>query len=391
MRKLLSVMLMVIFILSLAGCKTSSDTAQVKTGSEAETKAEEDTVVSEVSSDTTEVKTKTIVDHEGTEMEIPTEINRIVIVTWPISAQIPVYLGGAEKVVGISPQAMTAAENGLLGQIYPEILNASTKFYEGGTINVEELLLLEPDIVIGASGEAAESIRAAGIPVVAVSTSKWGGDVVATTEGWLDLFQQIFGESETANKVKEYMRKTEADISAKVASLSEEERKKVLFLFGYSDATMSTSSKNFYGQSWCDHIGAIHAGKDIEEGTSVEINMEQVYEWNPDVILITNFTTALPEDLYNNAIGNDDWSTVNAVKNKEVYKMPLGMYRAYTAGVDVPITLQWAAKSVYPQLFEDVDMKQVTKEYFRDCFSIELTDEQVEKIFNPPREASANY
>ncbi len=152
---------------------------------------------------------------------------------------------------------------------------------------------------------------------------------------------------------------------------------------------MTTSGKVFFGQSWCDHVGAINVGEGIETPGSAGINMEQVYEWNPDVILITNFTSAQPEDLYQNAIGSDDWSTVAAVKNKQVYKMPLGWYRSYTPGVDVGVTLQWMAKTVYPELFEDMDIKQVEKDYFKEYFSIELTDEQLEKMFNPPREASA--
>ncbi|MGN1332470.1 MAG: ABC transporter substrate-binding protein [Lachnospiraceae bacterium] len=390
MKKILSIILTIVLVLGIAGCGSSSDTTETgitkEAGVEAGTAAE---TSSETENETAVGETKVIVDHDGREVEIPAQINRIVVGTWPIAAQLSVYLGSAEKIVGVSPAAMAAAENGILGEIYPEFLRASTKFYEGENINVEELLLLNPDIVIGVSGEAADSLREAGIPVVGVSVSKWNYDVVTTTGEWLKLFDQIFGENKMAVDVQVYTEQVQADIAARVSGLSEEERKKVMLLFTYSDATMTTSSKVFFGQSWCDHAGAINVGEGIETPGSASINMEQVYEWNPDVILITNFTRAQPEDLYNNAIGNDDWSTVSAVKNKQVYKMPLGWYRSYTPGVDTAITLQWVAKSVYPELFEDIDIEQVTREYFSNYFSIELTDEQLEKMFNPPREASA--
>ncbi len=390
MKKILSIILTIVLVLGIAGCGSSSDTTGTRTtkeaGVEAGTAAE---TSSETENETAVGETKVIVDHDGREVEIPAQINRIVVGTWPIAAQLSVYLGSAEKIVGVSPAAMAAAENGILGEIYPEFLRASTKFYEGENINVEELLLLNPDIVIGVSGEAADSLREAGIPVVGVSVSKWNYDVVTTTGEWLKLFDQIFGENKMAADVQAYTEQVQADIAARVSGLSEEERKKVMLLFTYSDATMTTSGKVFFGQSWCDHTGAINVGEGIETPGSASINMEQVYEWNPDVILITNFTRAQPEDLYNNAIGNDDWSTVSAVKNKQVYKMPLGWYRSYTPGVDTAITLQWVAKSVYPELFEDIDIEQVTREYFGNYFSIELTDEQLEKMFNPPREASA--
>jgi len=367
MKKILALLLIGVMALGMFGC-----------GAKTEDKEKD-----------TEIKTRTIVDHEGTQMEVPTEINRIVVGTWPLAAQLAAYLGSAEKIVGVAPAVMNAAEHGVLGKLYPEFLNASTKFYEGGTINIEELLMLNPDIVIGVSGDTAKAVREAGIPAVSISVSQWGYDVVETTGQWLAMFDAIFGENEAAAKVQAYTEQVQADIAAKVASLSEEEKKRVMVLFTYSDVTMTTSSKVFFGQSWCDLSGAINVGEEIPSTGSAAINMEQVYTWNPDIIMITNFTAAQPEDLYNNTIGSDDWSTVKAVRNKEVYKMPLGFYRSYTPGVDTAITLQWFAKTVYPELFADVDLEQETKDYFKEYFGIEMTDDLIDMMFHPSSKASA--
>ena len=48
--------------------------------------------------------------------------------------------------------------------------------------------------------------------------------------------------------------------------------------------------------------------------------MEQIYEWDPDIIYITNFSPYQPEDLINNTIEGNDWSSVKAVKEGKVYK-----------------------------------------------------------------------
>ncbi|MBQ6885974.1 MAG: ABC transporter substrate-binding protein [Lachnospiraceae bacterium] len=406
MKKLVSMILTGVLVLSLTACgntNTASDAAESTTvgveesavteeSSETETTGEttaEETTAEEETESTESAATKTIVDHDGVEMEIPTEINRIVVNAWQLPAPLAVYLGGAEKIVGIAPASMVAAENSVLSDIYTEILNASTSFNQGGEINIEELLKLDPDIVIGVSGEQAQSIRDAGIPAVSFSVSQWDYDLIETNDEWIKLFDQIFGGSELSNNVAEYSKQVHAAIQEKVSTLAEEDKKKVMFLFTYSDSTMTTSGKSFFGQSWCDLIGAVNVGEEIETVGSASINMEQVYEWNPDVIIITNFTSAQPEDLYNNTIGSDDWSTVNAVKNGQVYKMPLGWYRSYTPGVDTPITLQWLAQTVYPELFGDVDIEQVAKDYFKDYYEIELTDEQMENMFNPSSEASA--
>ena len=154
---------------------------------------------------------------------------------------------------------------------------------------------------------------------------------------------------------------------------------------------MLTSGKQFFGQWWADAIGAVNVAQELEKDNSVAVNMEQVYAWNPSLIFVTNFTKFGPEDLYNNTVGTYDWSAVDAVKNHQVYKMPLGMYRSYTPGVDTPVTLLWLAKSAYPQLFNDIDLIAETKAYYQEVFGIALTDQQAESIFAPPAEAGTGF
>ena len=90
-------------------------------------------------------------------------------------------------------------------------------------------------------------------------------------------------------------------------------------------------------------------------------------------------------------MGNYDWSVVDAVQNQRVYKMPLGMYRSYTPGVDTPITLLWLAQTAYPELFDDIDITAETKAYYQEVFGIELTDEQANAIFSPAAEAGSGF
>ena len=322
-------------------------------------------------------------------MEIPTEINRVVVGNiLQLASVLTVYLGGTDKIVGMHPASMGAAESGLLSELYPEILDAKTDFINGSEINVEELLNLNPDIVIGVGAEQAQILRDAGIPAVTVSTSNWEYDVVETYDQWIALFDQIFGDSELSDRISAYSQEAYNMVQERVSSISEEDRKRVLVLYQYDEEAMLASGPNFFGQFWCDASGSINVAEEIVDGSSVTINMEQVYEWNPDVVILTNFSGTQPEDLYNYAVGNDDWSNVAAVKNKQVYKMPLGLYRTFTPGADTPVTLQWFAKTMYPELFEDINIEEVTKSYFKDYYNVELTDGQVENMYHPAREGA---
>ena len=235
--------------------------------------------------------------------------------------------------------------------------------YVGAEINIEELIKLDVDVVIynAANASMGELLAKAGIPGVAVSVNKWDYDAIETLKQWIALLSEMFPENDRVAQVEKYSQESYDLVQERVAGLSDEEKARIFFLFQYSDSTIATSGNHFFGQYWADAIGAVNVGAEVDKDNSITVNMEQVYAWNPEHILITNFTSALPEDLYNNTIGAYDWSAIDAVKNQNVDKMPLGMYRSYTCGVDTPVTLLWMAKTVYPDLFEDIDITEETK------------------------------
>ena len=50
--------------------------------------------------------------------------------------------------------------------------------------------------------------------------------------------------------------------------------------------------------------------------------------------------------------------------------------------------LLWMSKNNHPELFEDIDMTEELKSYYKRFYNVELTEENIEKIFNPSREAA---
>ncbi|MDY2792325.1 MAG: ABC transporter substrate-binding protein [Eubacteriales bacterium] len=339
--------------------------------------------------------TITITDHAGNEVTLPKEINRIVTTSiYPFASVVTMYLGSAEKLVGIHPVSYSAAVNSTLGKLSPEIANASTGFMTGSDLNIEELIKLKPDVVFYNAGNTQEKelCDQAGIPAVAISATKWDYDVIKTYDEWIALLSQTFPEQDKAQVVSDYSKEIYDMIQERVASLDDSERTRALFLFQYSDSAMITSGRHFFGQYWASAAGGINVAQDLEaDNSNATISMEQVYEWNPDVIYITNFTPTQPEDIYNNAIGGDDWSTVKAVQDGRVHKLPLGSYRTYTPGTDTPMTLLWMAKTMYPDLFADIDLEQQVKDYYQEIYGVELSDEDVAAMFTPSSAAAEGF
>ncbi len=377
LKKLAAVALGMAMVLGAAGC-----------GNSAAEDAEQNTETAESAES---AGTRTVVDDTGVEVEIPEKLDRIVISSiLPLPSVYCFFRGSSEGLVGIHPSSMAAAENSYLTTVYPEITELDTSFVENGEINIEQLMKLEPDVVFysATNTDEREMYDNAGIKAIGFSTTLSDYNCIETFANWVDLLGQIFGDSDRAQEVIEYGRSVEAQVLEKTATLSDEEKPKVLVLFNYGDGTITTSGSNFFGEYWIEAAGGINVAAELNG--QPEINMEQIYAWNPDMIFITNFSSVLPEDLYNNTIEGDDWSSVKAVQEGQVYKFPLGMYRWFPPSSDTPLALMWLAKTIQPELFADIDMDQEIKDYYVKYYNVELTDDDLQVIYNPAREAAGN-
>lgn len=353
--------------------------------------AKAEDVIETESGDTSAQETRTIIDHLGNEVTVPANIETIVTISiTPMPSVYCMFAGSAERLVGMSPSSKAAAENSILADIMPEIMDVSTDFMSGGEVNVEELIAMDPDVIFCSASQEKEynQLRAAGLNVVAVSVSQWGSDAVETFEGWVTLLGEVLGEEDKAAGIAEYGREVADMIGERVSTLDESEKLRVLFLYNYKDGVIRTSGNSHFGQYWADASGAVNVAEE-SDASSLEINMEQIYEWDPDMIYVSNFVPYLAEDFYNNeGYEGHDWSVVRAVQEENVYKCPLGVYRWYPPSSDTPLMLLWLAKTNYPELFEDIDLEEEMKEYYAEFFGIELTDEDIVKIFHPTREAA---
>lgn len=136
-------------------------------------------------------------------------------------------------------------------------------------------------------------------------------------------------------------------------------------------------------------VGAKNAAHELKaENANAVVTMESIYAWNPDIVLLTNFTPLQPNDLIEGRDAGRDWTSVKAVKDRRVYKMPLGLYRSFTPTADTPLTLLWLAKTIYPERFADIDLQAETEHFYRDVFGLSLTEAQIKTIYAPQARAS---
>lgn len=328
----------------------------------------------------------TVVDQNGMTVTFDEPIQRVVTTALPLPSVYAVTGAAISNIVGMHPGSESAIENSVMAAMYPELLGIPSGFIEGEDINIEELLKLSPDVVMywAEYMNQYEVMSNAGIKAVGVKT-QGDGDALVTLESWLEIMGTMFGTTGNTDEVIAYGNQMKDEIQAVVGDLPEEEKPRTLILFNHSSEDISVSGGNHYGQVWIGATGGVNVSSELS-GTPA-VNMEQIYQWNPDVIIISTFTETMPEDLINNTISGQDWSQVKAVQEGKVYKEPLGVYRWYPPSGDAPLMLKWMAQTQHPDLFT-YDMKTDIIDYYKQFYGYDLTDEQAEGILASNAEAA---
>ncbi|SDZ20841.1 ABC transporter substrate-binding protein [Tindallia californiensis] len=386
MKKSWSNILFLLLILALVtGCGRTGSGSENQSESELDLQNEQ---VEEVENDRGETSGRIIIDQLGREVEIPDEINRVVtdrILPFP-----SVYFlatGRDGDIVGMHPASKSAYEHSMLSVLAPGMQAAETGFASGEEINIEELLMLDPDLVFIRAESGLEGLyEEAGIRTVAIGTTGIAdGDVLKTINSWIEMLGEIYDLEDRAQGIIDYGLQVENEITEKVQDL--EEKPRAMMLFNHVEGKPLVSGANFFGNYWLTTTGAIDVAEEEITGRA-PVEMEQIYDWNPEIIYITNFTALQPEDFYNNEIQGQDWSQIHAVKNKRVYKIPMGIYRWFPPSGDAPLMLQWLAQHNQPDLF-DYDMEEEIRSYYAAYYDYELSQEEIHAILNPVREGAA--
>lgn len=336
-------------------------------------------------------ESRIIVDELQREVEINSTERVVMGSVLPYFSTWFVATNSTDEIVGIHPNSYNAAAHSILKDISPSIADAKTNFIENGEVNVEQLMTLEPDVFFEAAAQekTVNKLAETGITTVALDTNTTTLDPLDTFKRWLAITGDITGTTERPDEILAEAEANQQMINDtfEQAGVTDADKPRVFFLQYHNDGEISTAGTNMHGNRWLNATGGIDVAAEAGIDGIKAINMEQVYEMNPDIIFITNFTETQPEDLYNNVFEGQDWSEVKAVQDKKVYKMPLGIYRWYPPSGDAPLMLKWMAQKLHPELFT-YEIEAEIKDYYNRYYDYELTDEEVHSILNPSSEAA---
>lgn len=238
-----------------------------------------------------------VTDMHGREITLDAPATRIVALT-PSDCEILCAIGGGDALVGRGKYCD-----------YPESVTELPVVQSGAETNIEEILALEPQIVLmsdmSQTEEQAKLLEQNGVKVVISDANDIAGVYTA-----IRMIGTLMAKNDEAEALIADMQATFDEIAAK----SEKSDKTIYFEVSPLQWGLWTAGSGTFMDELATMCGVTNAFADISGWQS--ISEEQVIERNPDYIVsIAGMGDTAVEEI----LGRDGWGDISAVKNGSVY------------------------------------------------------------------------
>jgi iron complex transport system substrate-binding protein len=311
---------------------------------------------------------------------VPADVKRIVALHHH-TLDILLELGQGDKLVGVVDRW-----KGLIGDyiegVYPRLAELPTP---GGLteINVEAVAALNPDVVFFAHQlpeEFIKKLEAMGIPAIGISLYTADREQASTlspklidpdnayTDGMekaLRLIGRVTGADKKADELWRLIVKNRAIATDRLKSVKPEDRVRVYM----TNPNMYTYGTGRYVGVALNRAGAHNVAEEL--GGYVQVSVEQIANWDPEVIFVQSRYGNLLDEIRN----DPSWKDIDAVKSGKLiltpeYVKPWG----HPCPESMALGEIWLAKTFYPDIFKDVDVDAMVRDFYQNFYGVPYTD-----------------
>ena len=236
----------------------------------------------------------------------------------------------------------------------------------------EQIAPVKPDVVLMKTYMAdklGSPLEQIGIPVAYM-------DLESPDQFFRDIeaIGAMFDNPERVEEIKSFYQVRLDELQDGVAGIDPGDLPDVLLL-QYSDRSGEVAF-NVPSASWLQTTMVSNAGgtpiwRDAAEGGGwTLVNFEQIAAWDPDVIILVNYTGD-PGEVVQNLKEDSNWNALRATKDGELYAFP-GDFLSW----DQPDTRWilgqlWLAKVIHPDLFSEWDMLDQAREFYTELYKLD--------------------
>ena len=311
-----------------------------------------------------------ITDSFGRKVLIPESVERVACL-YAFSGHVTTMLGRGEDIVAVVPGLK---RDKMLNQLNPSLADAAVTTLDG-VVHIEELLKMEPDLVF-LKGESAlleaevEKLERFDIPYLVIEYQSIEEQMEA-----ISIIASALNREEKGREFNDYYQQTMDRVKTLLSSLPADKRIRV---YHSVNEAVRTDAAGTLPAEWLEicAVDNVSIGETLKfRDNKFFASLEQIYLWDPEVIICNEGGV----DDY--LLSNDMWGGLKAVKNKDVYQIPIGISRwGHPGGMETPLAVLWTASTLYPEYAADINLDQEIRAFYSRFFSIDIDDETIARI-----------
>ncbi|MBJ3778417.1 ABC transporter substrate-binding protein [Acuticoccus mangrovi] len=260
-------------------------------------------------------------DHRGKEIVLDAPPQKVVTIVRSGPILYRAVDGSADHIAAVN-QSFFKRDYvaGLYGELLPELGTLTpTAAIEGFVPNIEAILEIAPDAVIQWASEGAEPLERVGLNVII-----WDCCTAEQRRDYVTLTGHLTGKEAHAKAILDLQDASAATMRETFAAMPDADKVSALYIDQFGDQIRIIAN----GSLDLSLSGVTNPAADDTGQWWQTIDLEQLFAWNPDMILIPPYAHDLtPASFYGNALLAD----LDAVKNRRVYKIP-----AFAGSPDAP-------------------------------------------------------
>jgi iron complex transport system substrate-binding protein len=305
-----------------------------------------------------------ITDVTGRKVTLEAPATKIVGTHNP-SLNTAVVLGGGQKyLAGFGNKEMGRG-------LYTLVMNdfdGLTQIGMGKNINFETVAKTGANLAIIPERfkDQAEQFEKVGVPALIALPNTESFDTIKTA---LATVGKALGEDKRASEINAFLDKKIANAQTIAAKATT--KPKVLFLGGSSPLSVAPSA--MIQTQLIETAGGANAVSGVEgKGDFINVNIEQIVAWNPDVIWFPAYAKYSVDSL----LKDPAWSSIEAVKNKKVYMFPSKLEPWDQPTAAVALGVSWGVYNLHPDLYPLENLMKDTDEFYKLVYGKTFTAEQ---------------
>ena len=343
MKRIISAFMAVVFLLCFAGC------------------APQNTVQSE--------NYITITDTENRTVNVPQNAQSICC-SCPFTGPMVVMFGKGDE---ITSQCNNMYRSKLLRMMVPSLENVPI-IKNSGSINAEEVLKQKTDLIFVDKSSYINDDERAKLDALKIPYVVIGFENIEEQKETIRVIGNALNCPEKAEEYLDWYQSVTDNVTDTVENADIQPPR----LYHAVNEATRTDYAGSICTEWIDYTGAVNVsvadGNLSYDGNKSYTTLEQIYIWNPQLIICNEPGVA------DYILTDEKWSGLECVRNNTVYQMPVGISRmGHPTSTETPLALMWLSNLLYPQLF-DFDMEKEIADYYSNFYGITLSEDIINAI-----------